>query len=294
VSSERLKAYVQAQLPVVDAALGDCLPGDDGMAGRLGEAMRYSVFAGGKRFRPMLVLLACDLFGGNRERAIPAACAIEMIHTYSLIHDDLPAMDDDDFRRGRPSSHKAFDEATAILAGDALLTLAFEAAASPASGDAAAAIVRELARGAGTQGMLGGQMADMVMEQTEPTAEAVDFIHRHKTAALVVAALRLGAVAADASQEDVDRIGRYGEAVGLAFQVADDVLDVQSSSAELGKTVGKDAASGKVTYPAVYGLDEARRRAEQLVDDAIALLEPYGERAELLRDIARYVIERKA
>ncbi|NQT86313.1 polyprenyl synthetase family protein [bacterium] len=264
------------------------------MAGRLGEAMRYSVFAGGKRFRPMLVLLACDLFGGNRERAIPAACAIEMIHTYSLIHDDLPAMDDDDFRRGRPSSHKAFDEATAILAGDALLTLAFEAAASPASGDAAAAIVRELARGAGTQGMLGGQMADMVMEQTEPTAEAVDFIHRHKTAALVVAALRLGAVAADASQEDVDRIGRYGEAVGLAFQVADDVLDVQSSSAELGKTVGKDAASGKVTYPAVYGLDEARRRAEQLVDDAIALLEPYGERAELLRDIARYVIERKA
>jgi len=294
VSSEQLKAYVKEHLSLVDTALQDYLPGTDGLAGRLGEAMAYSVFAGGKRFRPILVLMACDLFGGDRCRALPAACAIEMIHTYSLIHDDLPAMDDDDFRRGRPSSHKAFDEATAILAGDGLLTLAFETAASAASGDAAAPFVRELAQGAGTDGMLGGQMADMVMERQAPTAEAVDFIHRHKTAALVVTSLRLGAIAAGASQEDIDRMGRFGEAVGLAFQVADDVLDVESSDGELGKTVGKDAASGKVTYPAVYGLEEARRRARDLVDEAIALLEPYGDRAELLRDIARFVVERKA
>ena len=292
MSTDALKAYAAARRPVVDAALEAFLPTGGGPAGRLAEAMRYSVFAGGKRFRPLLVLLASELCGGDEAAALPPACAIEMVHTYSLIHDDLPAMDDDDFRRGRPSCHKAFDEATAILAGDALLTLAFELLARPECGNRSAALVGELARGAGTSGMLGGQMADMVFEGATPTAEAVDFIHRHKTAALIAASTRLGAIAADAPPETVDRLGRYGQDLGLAFQVADDALDVESTSEELGKTVGKDAAAGKVTYPAVFGLAEARQRASDLVGAAVAELEPFGPAADLLRDIAHYVIRR--
>jgi geranylgeranyl diphosphate synthase type II len=256
--------------------------------------MRYSVFAGGKRLRPMLVLLASDLCGGRQDDALPPACAIERVHTYSLIHDDLPAMDDDDFRRGRPSCHRAFDEATAILAGDGLLTLAFEVIAQPPAADRAAALVAELARGAGIAGMLGGQIADMVCEGTTPTPGAVDFIHAHKTAALVACGLRLGAIAARADAATIDRLGRFGLAIGLAFQIADDVLDVEATSEQLGKTAGKDRASGKITYPAVYGLPESRRRADQLVAQALAELDPDGPRADLLRALARYMVERKA
>jgi geranylgeranyl diphosphate synthase type II len=294
VSSDRLRTYAEQHRPIIDKALDAYLPPAEGPAGRLAEAMRYSVFAGGKRFRPLLVLMACEVCGGEAEAALPPACAIELVHTYSLIHDDLPAMDDDDFRRGRPSCHKAFDQATAILAGDALLTLAFEVVAGPACASQAAAFVTELARGAGTAGMLAGQMADMVFEGAEPTAEAVDFIHRHKTAALIAASARLGAIAAGAPKGLADRLGRYGQSVGLAFQVADDALDVEATSDELGKTVGKDAASGKITYPAVYGLSEACQRAEDLVEEAIGNLEGLGPQAELLRDTARYVIERKS
>ncbi len=293
MSTERLRACIDACRPLVEDALDGYLPAAEGPAGRLAEAMRYSVFAGGKRLRPVLVLLACELCGGDRRAALPPACAIELVHTYSLIHDDLPAMDDDDLRRGRPSCHRAFDEATAILAGDALLTLAFEIVAARDCEPHARDYALELARGAGTAGMLAGQMADMVFEGAEPTAEAVDFIHRHKTAALIAASVRLGAIAADAPQAAVDRLGRYGQGLGLAFQAADDALDVEASSEQLGKTAGKDAATGKVTYPAVFGLAEARERARQLAAQAEAELAPFGDAGGLLRDIARYVVERR-
>jgi len=359
VIPDRLAAYLEAQRPLIEDALDRYLPKPEGPAHRLAEAMRYSVFAGGKRLRPALVLLACEVCGGDRLSAVPPACAVEIVHTYSLIHDDLPAMDDDDFRRGRPSCHRAFDEATAILAGDALLTLAFDILAQPPScatvglsdragkdtagqasrgtgedllchgrlvrpcsdppvlgagespdtagqasrgtsnGPAAwemrsARLVAELARGAGTGGMLAGQMADMAFQGKSPTAEAVDFIHRHKTAALLASSVRLGAIAADAPAERTDRLGRFGEKLGLAFQIADDALDVQATSEELGKTAGKDIASGKVTYPAVFGLEESHRRARQLTAEAMAELDPFGPAADLLRDLARYVVERKA
>ncbi|MFP4056664.1 MAG: polyprenyl synthetase family protein [Candidatus Brocadiia bacterium] len=294
MNSQHLAAYIEARRPRVDEALDGYLPQPEGPAGRLAEAMRYSCFAGGKRLRPVLVLLACELCGGREEDALLPACAVEMVHTYSLIHDDLPAMDDDDVRRGRPSCHKAFDEATAILAGDALLTLAFDILARCPQPARAAAYVAELARGAGAGGMLAGQMADMAFEGAKPTPQAVDFIHAHKTAALAACSLRLGALAADGPREEVERLGRFGHALGLAFQAADDALDVEATSQALGKTAGKDVARGKVTYPAVYGLEDSRRRARQLVADAIAELQPYGPEAELLRQAARYAGQRGA
>jgi geranylgeranyl diphosphate synthase type II len=278
----------------IDAALSNHTRPADGCPTRLREAMRYALLGPGKRLRPLLVLMAAEACEGPVQAAMPAACAVEMVHAYSLVHDDLPAMDDDDFRRGRPSCHKAFDEATAILAGDALLTLAFEIVAGPPCGSHAAAFATELARGAGTQGMLAGQMADMVFEGAEPTAEAVNFIHQHKTAALIATSLRLGALAADAPQATVDRLGRFGHSLGLAFQITDDALDVDATTEQLGKTAGKDAASGKVTYPAVFGLAGSRARARQLVAEAAHELEPFGPAADLLRDLAHYVVERKA
>ncbi|MBM4030491.1 MAG: polyprenyl synthetase family protein [Planctomycetes bacterium] len=291
---EPLARCMEAAREQVDAALDGFLPRPEGPASRLAEAMRYSVFAGGKRLRPALVLLAADLCGGRRELALPPACAIELVHTYSLIHDDLPAMDNDDLRRGRPSCHRAFDEATAILAGDALLTLAFEVLVRPPCEGHAAALVAELARAAGAAGMAAGQMCDMSLTGTEPTAEAVDFIHRHKTAALMSAALRLGAIVADAPDAARARLGRFGELLGLAFQITDDALDVEVPSELLGKTAGKDASEGKITYPAVFGLAESRRRAAELTEQAIAELEPFGPSADLLRDLARWLASRRS
>ena len=289
-----LAACMEEGRRAVDDALDHYLPRPEGPAHRLAEAMRYSVFAGGKRLRPILALMASDLCRGSRELALPPACATELVHTYSLIHDDLPAMDDDDFRRGRPSCHKAFDEATAILAGDALLTLAFEILARPPCERQAAALVATLARGAGVAGILAGQQADMDFTGQEPTAERVGFIHWHKTAALMGAALRLGALAAGAAGDTADRLGRFGELLGIAFQITDDALDVEATSEQLGKTAGKDAAKGKVTYPAVFGLAESRRRAAAFAEGAIAELEPFGPAADLFRDLARYVVGRRA
>jgi len=293
VSTSRLAAFVGAARGAVDGFLERVLPCPEGPAARLAEAMRYSVFAGGKRLRPALVLLASELCGGERTRALPVACAVELVHTYSLIHDDLPAMDDDDLRRGRPSCHRAFDEATAILAGDALLTLAFGTLAQVEPAERVPAMVAELARAAGAQGMVGGQMADMASEGAEPTAEAVGFIHRHKTAALIAACARLGAMAGGAEAGIVERLGRFGEPLGLAFQIADDALDLEATGDQIGKTQGKDASSGKVTYPAVYGIGESRRKARSLVANAVAELAPFGSAADLLRDLADYVVERK-
>lgn len=296
MTADRLARYLNESRLWVEAALEACLPKPEGLAGRLAEAMRYSVFAGGKRVRPTLVRLASQLCGGAPDCALPPACAIELVHTYSLIHDDLPAMDNDDLRRGRPSCHRAFDEATAILAGDALLTLAFEVLAQGSRGPNGLEMVAELARGAGLRGMVGGQVADMTLAATAPTPEAVDFIHWHKTAALMGASLRLGALAAGAATADVARLGRYGECLGLAFQATDDALDVAATTEALGKTAGKDASAGKITCPAVFGLAPTRERALALSQQAIAELEPFGdsEPAELLRELAHYVASRGA
>ncbi len=293
MSADPLAAFVETWRPVIESALAARLPQPEGPASRLAEAMRYSVLGGGKRLRPILVLMACQTCGGQPQDAITPACAVELVHAYSLIHDDLPAMDDDDLRRGRPSCHRAFDEATAILAGDALLTLAFELLAGVQPPARAAAMTVELARAAGPGGMLAGQMADIALEGTEPTPDAVHFIHTHKTAALMAASARLGAMAADAPGDLVERLGRYGEAIGLAFQVADDALDIESTSARLGKTVGKDAVTGKITYPAVYGLAASKERAAELVAKAIAELDPLGPPADPLRHLARYVVARE-
>ena len=283
----------------VDEALEHYLPGVDestgaGCPARLAEAMRYSTLAGGKRLRPVFCLLAAEACGGDPEAALPAACALELVHTYSLIHDDLPAMDDDDLRRGRPTCHKAFDEATAVLAGDGLLTLAFELVARHVEPAAAAReCVLVLAEAAGPEGMVGGQMADLQAEgRTDGSVEALEAIHRRKTGALLRAPLRMGAIIAGASPQVIEALDAYGRAVGLAFQIVDDLLDVQGDEAKLGKRVNKDAGLGKWTYPAFLGIEGSRRKARQLADEAMAALAPLGARAATLRAVALDLLER--
>jgi geranylgeranyl diphosphate synthase type II len=285
----------------VDEALRRYLPeeGDDPSSAcppRLAAAMRYSVLGGGKRLRPVLCLLAAEACGGEAaaEAALPSACALELVHTYSLIHDDLPAMDDDDLRRGRPTCHKAFDEATAILAGDGLLTLAFEViAAHTRPAEAAIGCVRALAEAAGPAGMVGGQMADLQAEgRTDGTTEALEAIHRRKTGALLRASLQMGAIVAGADAERRAALDRYGRAVGLAFQIVDDLLDVQGDEAKLGKRVGKDSELGKWTYPGFLGIEGSRRRARQLADEAVAALAPLGAGGDRLRALALDLLER--
>jgi len=283
----------------VDEALGRFLPEIDQAPGaacppRLAEAMRYSVLAGGKRLRPALALMAAEACGADPDVALPAACALELIHTYSLVHDDLPSMDDDDLRRGRPTCHKAFDEATAVLAGDALLTLAFEVvAAHVRPAEAAARCVAALAEAAGPAGMVGGQMADLLAEgRTDGTAAALEAIHRRKTGALLRAALKLGALSAGADEATLRALDDYGQGVGLAFQIVDDLLDVQGDEAKLGKRVGKDSTLGKWTYPGFLGVEGSRERARQVADDAAAALAPLGDRAARLRALAMDLLER--
>jgi geranylgeranyl diphosphate synthase, type II len=283
----------------VDEALARLLPeasGDPGSAcpERLAAAMRYSVLGGGKRLRPVLVLLAAEACGADPAVALPAACALEMVHTYSLIHDDLPAMDDDDLRRGRPTCHKAFDEATAVLAGDALLTLAFEVVARHVYPEAAAAAcVRTLAEAAGPSGMVGGQVADLEAEgRDDATLEALEAIHRRKTGALLRASLRIGALVAGAPEATLRALDLYGEGVGLAFQIVDDLLDVQGDEAKLGKRVGKDHGLGKWTYPGLLGIDGSRHRAWQVAEEAAEALAPLGERGARLKALAMDLLER--
>jgi geranylgeranyl pyrophosphate synthase len=275
-----------------EAAFDRWLPGEDEPPVRLHRAMRYSLLAGGKRLRPALVLACCRAAGGDDARCAPGLVAVECFHTYTLIHDDLPAMDDDDLRRGRPTCHKAFDEATAILAGDALQALAFEAAAA-LGGEA----VRVLARAGGSRGVVGGQQDDLDAEGRAVTGSADDRallerIHRGKTAALIAASCELGALAAGAPPERRALLAAYGECIGLAFQVADDVLDATASAAVLGKTPGKDAAQGKLTYVSVYGLDSARREAAALLDRALDIAARLGPAGAPLAALARFVVER--
>ena len=294
-----LKEYLKEQCARVDAALDKYLPKETELPHSLHKAMRYSVFAGGKRVRPILMLAACQAVGGDTERAMPAACAMEMIHTYSLIHDDLPAMDDDDFRRGNPTNHKVFGEAIAILAGDALLTEAFKLTSDPRAAhgsDPAAqlAVIHEIATCAGSYGMVGGQVVDMESEGSRDIdLPTVQYIHTHKTGALIKASVKAGAILGGADEKKLAAITRYGEAAGLAFQIADDILDIEGTTEEIGKDAGSDEARGKATYPAVMGLSAAKEEAQAMMDEALSALDIFGVEADPLREIAKYIVKRK-
>jgi geranylgeranyl diphosphate synthase type II len=284
----------------VDAALDRLLPAQTTAPISIHTAMRYSVFAGGKRIRPILCLEAARIFEPDIQPdaspAMHAACAIEFIHTYSLIHDDLPALDNDDLRRGKPTCHKKFGEATAILAGDGLLTLAFQIIGeSPTSAERTLAALQEVSSAAGTvKGMVGGQVADLESEGKRVEPQTLEYIHRSKTAALIRASVSTGAISAGAGIADVARLRKFGETIGWAFQVTDDILDVEESSAALGKTAGKDIAQQKATYPAVFGVAQSHEIAAKLANDAIAQLDSFGERASRLRALAEFLVHRRA
>lgn len=291
-------ATVGDLIPRIDEALGACLAPAAGRPERLMAAMRHAVLGPGKRLRPRLTLSAAEACGGSLDAALPFGCAVEMIHAYSLVHDDLPAMDDDDLRRGRPTVHRQFDEATAILAGDALLALAFQTLASAATpAEVTAEACRELAIAAGPGALVGGQADDLAGAADAPSDsdEAVvhlERIHRRKTGAMINVALRLGGLSAGATPEQLAALAAYGDAIGLAFQVTDDLLDTAGDESAVGKRVGKDAAAGKLTYPGLIGVDASRRRAADLIDTAVAALDPFGESAEPLRGLARQILQR--
>jgi geranylgeranyl diphosphate synthase, type II len=278
---------------LIEAALRKAAEFDAGCPAQLGEAIRYSLLAPGKRLRPRLVLLAAEACGGAAAEAMPAAVAVEMIHAYSLVHDDLPAMDDDDLRRGRPTCHKQFDEATAILVGDALLTRSFEVLATEIQPpERAARCCAELARAAGAAALVGGQADDLAAEFRHIGLERLQSIHRRKTGALFRASLQLGAIVADATQVQQRALAAYGENLGHAFQIVDDLLDVGGAEDDVGKRLGKDHRKGKVTYPALLGVDESRRRAEQLIAQACLDLEVFGPAAGPLVELAEFVGKR--
>ncbi len=277
----------------VDEALRAYTELGDGCPSELRQAMQYSLLAPGKRLRPTLVLMASEACGGTVDAALPAACAVEMIHAYSLVHDDLPAMDDDDLRRGQPTCHKKFGEAMAILCGDALLALAFEIVARDVEPPpVAAACCAMLAEAAGACRLVGGQADDLAAQGAPPSFALLESIHHRKTGAMILVSLRLGATVAGADAAKTAALETYGEKLGLAFQITDDLLDVRGEEAEVGKRVGKDAQRGKLTFPGLLGIDESARRAEQLVLDACEALRPLGERASQLDALARFVLER--
>jgi len=290
-----LKRYLVARQKEVDRALDRFLPKASVPPTTIHKAMRYSLFAGGKRLRPILCLAAAEACGGNTTAALPHACAVECIHTYSLIHDDLPSMDNDDLRRGRPTCHKVFGDGIAILAGDALLTIAFEIAtqAKPVSRYDLRDVFRDIAVASGSRKLIAGQVADLEAEGRRVTRAQVRSIHENKTAALLTASVRLGAMAANANAKQLAAITAFGRALGLAFQVIDDILDVTQTSDKLGKSAGKDIAAQKATYPAVIGLEKSRAEARRLTRRAHIALESLGEDAAVLRALADYLLARE-
>src|SRR5580692_11244106 len=291
-----VKSLIQEGADLTDHALESLLPGIDTVPASIHGAMRHSVFAGGKRLRPVLAMQAAVTIAGSLPAGIERlGAAIEMLHTYSLIHDDLPALDNDDLRRGKPTCHVAFGEAIAILAGDALQTQAYEVLARMQCPPAATVeIVRSIAQATGTvEGMIGGQVMDLEAEEHQPTPEVVEAIHRAKTGALIRVSLVAGGIYAGGSDDDIERLRQFGRKAGLAFQIMDDVLDVTQNSSQLGKTAGKDVASEKATWPAVYGVAQSVKDAEQLVDEAFSQLTVYDKRADRLKSVARYLVERK-
>jgi len=292
-----LEAILAERRQRVDEALEHWLPLQGDHPPQIHEAMRYSVFAGGKRLRPILALLASEAVGGNPEDAMPAAAALEMIHTYSLIHDDLPAMDDDDYRRGRRTCHRVYGEAIAILAGDALLTHAFQllADAGPTRllPERRVRVIAEIAEAAGSCGMVGGQAMDILAEGHEIDHPTLLYLHTHKTGALIRASVRVGGIAGGAEEEQLEALTRYAERVGLAFQIVDDILDIEGATAEMGKTVGSDLRRKKATYPAVMGLEESRRQAVYVLGEAKEALRPLGEKGATLAALADFVGQRR-
>jgi len=298
VSGFDLQVYLTERRGLVDAALERHLPSEAAPPLTIHRAMRYSVMAGGKRLRPILVIAGAEAVGGAATMVMPTACALEMIHTYSLIHDDLPAMDDDDYRRGRLTNHKVFGDAIAILAGDALLTLAFRLIADNADLVSDPRVIRdvvaEIADAAGTVGMVGGQVVDIESEGKAISAETLEYIHRHKTAALIRASLRVGARLAGGDAKAVAAITEAGGDLGLAFQIVDDILDVEGSLEELGKTAGSDERKQKATYPGIHGREASRRQAKMLIDRAKERLGVFGQRSAPLLALADYVVERKS
>ena len=291
-----LKETLEQGQQLTDAALDRLIPLETKDPVSIHKAMRHSVFAGGKRLRPVLCMEAGRMIAESLPKGIEElGAALEMLHTYSLIHDDLPALDNDDLRRGRPTCHKVFGDAIAFLAGDALQTQAYEVLARlKCPSESRVRIIEEIAHGTGTiDGMIGGQVVDLEAEHTQPTAEMLEYIHRSKTAALITASLVSGGLYAGAKNPQVAKLRAFGQAIGLAFQIVDDVLDVTQTSEQLGKTAGKDTASEKATYPALFGVDASVKKADALVSQALAELEGFGERAETLKELARFLVERK-
>jgi geranylgeranyl diphosphate synthase type II len=294
-----LKDYLIERKALIEQALVRILPAEGKDDPVIFQAVRYSLFAGGKRLRPILCLAAAEAIGGEADALLPVACSLELIHTYSLIHDDLPAMDDDDYRRGRLTSHKVFGEGIAILAGDALLTEAFRLLARRElmpgiAPELLLEVTGEIAEAAGLSGMIGGQVLDIRSEGEPVDIETLQRIHRMKTGALISVSIRAGAILAGASEPELTSLSDYGRQIGLAFQIADDILNVEGNRALLGKETGSDAARGKVTFPALLGIEESRSRAEKLVLGALAALSSFDDRAEPLREIARYVLSRNS
>ena len=296
-TSTTVSQYLDEQRALIDQELDRMLPPEDTFPHSIHRAMRYSVFAGGKRLRPVLCAEAGRLLGADGPPLLRIASALELVHTYSLIHDDLPALDNDDLRRGKPTCHRAFGEATAILTGDALLTLAYEVLAEPglSSAECQLRIIRELAHATGTQnGMVAGQVMDLETTNQAVDAATLEFIHSSKTGAFLCAAVRCGAIFAGGGESDLERLTLYGRKIGLAFQIVDDLLDVLGSSATLGKTPGKDDDQRKATYPSLYGIEESRRKAALLIEEACESLGPYGKAAGRLQELAHFLIERTA
>ncbi len=292
-----IKTYLKKKKDLVDKTLQKLMPNGKAFPPAVHEAMRYSVFAGGKRIRPILALASAEALGAKTADLLPVAASLELIHTYSLIHDDLPAMDDDDFRRGRPTCHKVHGEAVAILAGDGLLNMAFEVLSDPRRLKAVPAnrlitIMKEIATASGVFGMVGGQVVDIQSEGKEIDFPTLEYIHTHKTGALIRSSVRVGALYAKAGKRRFTALTRYGELAGLAFQIADDILDITGKQEETGKDVGSDLKKGKKTFPSFYGLEESRRRAVEVVDKALESLKDFDRKADPLRELAKYIINR--
>ena len=292
-----IKAYLHKKREVVDKALETLVPPSKTFPPKVFEAMRYSLFAGGKRVRPILAIASAEALGAKTAGLLPIAGTLELIHTYSLIHDDLPAMDDDDLRRGRPTCHKVYGEAMAILAGDGLLNRAFEVLSDPrrlktVTAQRLIAITREIATASGVFGMVGGQVVDMESEGKDVDLPTLEYIHTHKTGSLIRASVRAGAIYAKASEKRLKDLTRYGERIGLAFQIADDILDIVGSQEEIGKDVGSDLKKGKKTFPSFFGLEDSRRRAKEVADQAVAALKDFDRKADPLRELAKYIVTR--
>jgi geranylgeranyl diphosphate synthase, type II len=289
-----LIAYLKARQQLCEAALDEAVPMQ--YPDKIYEAMRYSLMAGGKRLRPILCIATCELIGGTVEMAMPTACAMEMVHTMSLIHDDLPAMDNDDYRRGKLTNHKVYGEDIAILAGDGLLAYAFEHVVNQTKNvppERILQVIARIGRAVGAAGLVGGQVVDLESEgKTDTSLETLNFIHNHKTAALLEACVVCGGILAGASSEDVQRLSRYSQNIGLAFQIIDDILDITATQEQLGKTAGKDLKAQKVTYPSLWGLEESRNKADQLIEEACAELKPYGDKAKPLIALAYFITNR--